>query len=95
MTINFPTVSKTTLNGAIALFIAAVPMAQAYPGLHISPTIMAWLSFAAGVARFGVGIAQKDADTVLATLPGQPVPTVVPAHAVPDNPAAKPVIPQS
>lgn len=92
MTINFPSISKTSLNGAIAFFIAAVPMAQAYPGLHISPTVMAWLSFLAGLARFGVGIAQQDADKVLATVPGSAVPQVVPAHAVPDNPAATPVI---
>ena len=55
-------ISKTTLNGLIAFFIAAVPMAQAYPGLHIPVTLMAWLSFAAGAARMWVGIAQKDAD---------------------------------
>lgn len=90
MTIN---VSKTTLNGLIALFIAAVPMAEAYPGLHIPPTLMAWLSFVAGLARAYVGFKQQDADRVLAKLPGQPEPTPVPAHPVPDDPKAKVITP--
>lgn len=57
-------ISKTTLNGLIAFFIAAVPLAQAYPGLHIPPPLMAWLSFAAGLGRLSVGMAQKDADKI-------------------------------
>ena len=86
-------VSKTTLNGAIAFFIAAVPMAQAYPGLHISVTLMAWLSFGAGMARLYVGTQQMDADRIVAKIPGDPTPQSVPAHPVPDDPKAVPVIP--
>lgn len=81
-------ISKTTLNGFIAFFIAAVPLTSAYPGLHISPTVMAWLSFVAGLARLYVGLQQQDADRVLAQLPGNSVPEPVPAHPVPDAPGA-------
>lgn len=85
MTLN---VSKTTLNGFIAFFIAAVPLTTAYPGLHINPAVMAWLSFAAGLGRLYVGLQQQDADRVLAKLPGQAAPEPVPAHPVPDDPKA-------
>jgi hypothetical protein len=81
-------ISKTTLNGAIAFFIAAVPLTETYPGLHISPTVMAWLSFAAGLARLWVGISQTDADRIPAILPGSSTPQEVPAHPVPDDPKA-------
>jgi hypothetical protein len=88
-------ISKTSLNGAIAFFIASVPVVQAYPQLHISPTLMAWLSLVAGLGRLYVGLQQQDADTVLAKVPGQAAPMDVPAHPTPDDPAAKPVIPAS
>ncbi len=61
-----PNLSKTTINGVLAFLIAAVPIAQTYPGLHIPPTLIAWLSFAAGLARLYVGMQQTDADRVLA-----------------------------
>lgn len=87
-------ISKTTLNGAIAFFIAAVPLAQAYPGLHIPATLMAWLSFAAGAARLYVGTIQTDADRIQAILPGSSTPVDVPAHPVPDDPKAKAIVPK-
>lgn len=87
-------ISKSTLNGFIACFIAAVPMAQVYPGLHIPVALMAWLSFLAGLARWYVGYKEVDADSVLAKLPGIPEPQIVPAHASPNDPKAVPVIPR-
>lgn len=51
-------------------------------------------SIAAGVltvCKVGLGMLQKDADVVLATVPGSSTPQTVPAHPVPDNPAAVPV----
>jgi hypothetical protein len=88
-----PRFSKTTLNGILAFLIAAVPIVQAYPGLGISPKIIAYLSLIAGLARMAVGILQTDADLVPAMVPGSISPQNVPAHPVPDNPADKVVIP--
>jgi hypothetical protein len=77
-------ISKTTLNGLLAFFIACVPLAQTYPGLHISPAVMSWLSFAAGAGRLWVGIAQKDADQL--TLPEVAAQTQVAASKPPEVP---------
>jgi hypothetical protein len=93
VTLNTSNISKTSLNGAIAFFIAAVPLATVYPGLHIPATLMAWLSFAAGLGRLWVGLTQVDSGTVPAVLPGNPTPVLVPSHEVPDNPTAKVVTP--
>jgi hypothetical protein len=93
VTIKTLNISKTSLNGAIAFFIAAVPLATAYPGLHIPATLMAWLSFVAGLGRLWVGLAQTDSGSVPATLPGNPTPILVPSHEVPDDPKAKVVAP--
>ena len=87
--------SKTTWNGYIAMFIAAVPVVQQYPELGIQPKIMAWLGLTAGFARLYVGIKQSDADRTLAKLNSGRGPEVeVPAHPTPNDPSAIAVFPK-
>lgn len=45
-----------------------------------------------GALKLVIGFMQKDADTVLAKVPGIKEPQVVPAHATPDDPKAIPVV---
>lgn len=76
-------ISKTSLNGILAFLIAAVPLAQSMPELHIRAFYLAWASFAAGLARLWVGLAQTDADLVKVATPQGVVDA--PAHPVPDD----------
>lgn len=91
----FPNISKTTMNGALAFVIAAATWATTQPDLHLSPTVAGYIALVAGFARMAVGFLQVDADRALAVPAGKSEPEIVPAHPQPDDPTAKPVLPQT
>lgn len=60
--------------------------------VHIATWVVIGVNGALALCRTWVGLITKDADTIPAIVPGQPGVQNVPAHPVPDNPAAKPVL---
>jgi hypothetical protein len=95
---------KSTASGALSFLIATFTTITAFlaPYLISSPgstqaVLVKWsagLTLGTALCRVWIGLIQKDPDVVIATTPGNPVPQEVSAHAVPDDPAAKPVVPQ-
>ena len=93
MTINLPTinVSKTTLNGYLAVALAVCVALLQVPGIPQQYTVA--IGGAVAFLRILVGHLQTDAGTTLATTPGQPSPVEVPSHEVPDDPKAVAIAP--
>ncbi len=86
---------KTTTNGLLAFFITTglvvVGFTAAIPGAEAAK-ITSGITLFLALCRAWVGLIQKDAGTTLAKVPGIAQPQAVPAHSVPDDPRAKPVI---
>jgi hypothetical protein len=89
---------KTTTNGFLAFLIATATVVMAFTSQNPDKTnlkISSACAIVLALCRAYVGLIQKDADKVLAKVPGQAQPQVVAAHPVPDNPADKAVLPAS
>lgn len=85
-----PTISKTTLNGYLEVgMIICLGLTTAH-GVPLAVSGGAGTILA--VLRVISGHLQGDAEQTEALVPGNPIPQVVPAHPVPDNPADVPVV---
>ena len=92
---NNPFKSKTTLMGYMIGGAFVCTQAALWP---LSPAAKAWVLSIGGTFTAAIpviGHFQKDAGEMLADVPGQASPEVVPSHETPDDPNAKPIIPSS
>jgi hypothetical protein len=95
---------KTSLNGILAFLITSLTIVSGFlgstdvtngVGIHASTKIAVGITVALALCRAWVGLLQQDSGTVLAVTPQSPiVPVPVPAHEIPDNPQAIPVVPK-
>ena len=58
----------------------------------LSPKVTTYITIGLALARAYMALITTDADKVLAVVPGNPIPQVVSAHSIPDNPQATPVV---
>jgi hypothetical protein len=61
----------------------------------VSPKVILYLGAAQIIGKIWIGLLQQDAGTTMAVVPGSSTPQAVPSHEVPDQPAAKVVLPAS
>jgi hypothetical protein len=87
--LSFLSVTATAVAGWLVLQIVLDP---AWKGKTSYVYVAGASSLVAALCKAWLGLFQKDAGTVPATLPGVPGVQQVPAHEIPDDPAAKPVI---
>lgn len=83
---------KTTANGILAFLIATATTVMAFTAMNTDKTnlkIAAICNIVLALCRAYVGLLQKDADKVIAKVPGISDPVVVDATPVPVNPKAK------
>lgn len=94
---------KSTAAGILSFGIATlttllayqIPMAILNPGqtkMYLYFTIIGNVILA--LFRAWIGLITQDAGTTLATVPGSPTPQVVPSHEIPNQIAAKAVLPE-
>lgn len=84
---------KSTVSGLLTATLAT-SAALLTPPLNtlIPPKVVLYLGAAQIIGKVWIGLISQDAGTVMATVPGSSVPVAVPAHELPDDPSAKPVV---
>jgi len=90
MTITLPNFAKTTLAGYLTAGMAICAGLLSVPQL-LPQKYVAVIGGILTVLRVTVGHLQQDAGTTQAIVSGNALPSIVPSHELPDNPAAVPV----
>lgn len=95
---------KSTAAGVLSFLITTLTVVSGFLGandvgntssLHTHTYVVVGVTLSLALCRAWVGWLQKDAGTTLAVTPQSPiVPVQVPAHEVPNDPAATPVAPK-
>lgn len=85
---------KSTFSGILTATLFTTAALLAYPPVLAHPRTVAILGGIQIVAKIWVSLITQDAGTTVAIVPGTPIPQAVPSHEVPDQPAAKAVLPE-
>jgi hypothetical protein len=85
---------KSTVSGFLTITLTTTTTLLAFPNLLKPRTVMIML-VAQALAKAYMSIITQDAGTVLAQVPGSATPQAVPSHEIPDQAAAKVVLPPS
>lgn len=86
---------KSTVSGILTVTLSTSAAFLAPPlNSYVSAKIVLWCSIFQVIGKIWISAITQDAGKTLATLPGSSIPVSVPAHEIPDNPAATPVKPE-
>jgi hypothetical protein len=85
---------KSTLSGLLTLCLTTTGAVMAIPDVRSVMSAKLWISLliVQGVGKTWVSLIQEDAGVVEAKVAGEPGTQMVPAHEIPNDPAAVPVI---
>lgn len=85
---------KSTVSGLLTVSLSTSAAFLAPPlNALVSAKVVLWCSAFQVIGKIWISLITQDPDKVLATVPGNPVPQAVSAHPVPNDPAAKAVVP--
>jgi hypothetical protein len=86
---------KSSLSGILTATLATSAAFLAPPlNTMVSAKVILWLGAFQIVGKIWIGLISKDAGTTLAITPGSTTPEAVPSHELPDQPAARAVLPE-
>lgn len=98
MTINLPHLKSNWKSTASSILTATLATSAAFlaPPLNtlVSAKVILYIGAAQIIGKIWIGLIQQDAGTTLAVVPGNPEPQTVPSHEIPDQSAAKVVLPE-
>ena len=90
---NFLTHWKSTASGFLTIALITTSTLLGFPNVLNQRTTVILLIVQA-LAKAYIAVISQDAGTTLATTPGDPTPHAEPSHEVPDQPAARAVLPE-
>ena len=86
---------KSTVSSILTATLATSAAFLAPPlNTLVSAKVILYIGAAQIIGKIWIGLIQQDAGTTLAVVPGNPEPQTVPSHEIPDQPAAKVVLPE-